>query len=99
MPSERRAPRSPGCCPLFNCAGCGCVRAGGRHFADVVIAFGLAVGQGAAADAVEDAVQRALPNSDVVVHVEPAMDEAAYASACTRRRSACQGQRYTTFAS
>jgi cation diffusion facilitator family transporter len=52
--------------------------AGGRHFADVVIGVspGAAVGEGhAAADAVEDAVQRALPGSDVVVHVEPA-DEA-----------------------
>ena len=55
-------------------------QAGGRHFADVVIGVspGAAVGQGhAAADAVEDAVQRALPDSDVVVHVEPAEDEAA----------------------
>jgi divalent metal cation (Fe/Co/Zn/Cd) transporter len=46
----------------------------GRHFVDVVIGVppGAAVGQGhAAADAVEDAVQRALPESDVVVHVEP----------------------------
>ena len=46
----------------------------GRHFADVVIgvAPGAAVGQGhAAADAVEEAVHDALPNSDVVVHVEP----------------------------
>ena len=46
----------------------------GRHFADVVIgvAPGAVVGQGhAAADAVEDAVHEALPNSDVVVHVEP----------------------------
>ena len=52
----------------------------GRHFADVVIgvAPGAAVGQGhAAADAVEDAVHRALPNSDVVVHVEPRTDEEA----------------------
>ncbi|MGI8421681.1 MAG: cation diffusion facilitator family transporter, partial [Gaiellaceae bacterium] len=49
-------------------------QAAGRHFADVVIAVSpeAAVGQGhAAADAVEDAVQRALPESDVVVHVEP----------------------------
>jgi cation diffusion facilitator family transporter len=48
--------------------------AGGRHFADVVIgvAPGAAVGQGhAAADAVEAAVQTAVPQSDVVVHVEP----------------------------
>ena len=52
----------------------------GRHFADVVIgvAPGAAVGQGhAAADAVEDAVHRALPESDVVVHVEPRTDEEA----------------------
>jgi cation diffusion facilitator family transporter len=49
-------------------------QAAGRHFADVVIGVspGAAVAQGhAAADAVEDAVQRALPESDVVVHVEP----------------------------
>jgi cation diffusion facilitator family transporter len=49
-------------------------QAGGRQFADVVIAVspGAAVGQGhAAADAVEAAVTRALPNADVVVHVEP----------------------------
>jgi divalent metal cation (Fe/Co/Zn/Cd) transporter len=55
-------------------------QAGGRHFADVVIGVspGAAVGQGhAAADAVEEAVQRVLPDSDVVVHVEPAEDEAA----------------------
>jgi cation diffusion facilitator family transporter len=55
-------------------------QAAGRHFADVVIGVppGAAVGQGhAAADAVEDAVQRALPESDVVVHVEPAGDDAA----------------------
>jgi divalent metal cation (Fe/Co/Zn/Cd) transporter len=54
-------------------------RAAGRHFADVVIGVppGAAVGQGhAAADAVEAAVQDALPESDVVVHVEP-LDEAA----------------------
>jgi cation diffusion facilitator family transporter len=49
-------------------------QAGGRQFADVVIGVppGAAVGQGhAAADAVEAAVERALPNADVVVHVEP----------------------------
>ena len=49
-------------------------QAGGRQFADVVIgvAPSAGVGQGhAAADAVEAAVQRALPGSDVVVHVEP----------------------------
>jgi cation diffusion facilitator family transporter len=55
-------------------------QAAGRHFADVVIGVppGAAVGQGhAAADAVEAAVQRALPESDVVVHVEPRADEQA----------------------
>ena len=49
-------------------------QAAGRHFADVVIgvSFDSAVGQGhAAADAVERAVQAALPEADVVVHVEP----------------------------
>jgi cation diffusion facilitator family transporter len=51
--------------------------AGGRQFADVVIGVspGAAVGQGhAAADAVEAAVEQALPNADVVVHVEPLED-------------------------
>ena len=50
-------------------------QAAGQHFADVVIGVspGAAVGQGhAAADAVERAVQLALPEADVVVHVEPA---------------------------
>ena len=50
-------------------------QAAGQHFADVVIGVspGAAVGQGhAAADAVERAVQQALPDADVVVHVEPA---------------------------
>jgi cation diffusion facilitator family transporter len=49
-------------------------QAAGRHFVDVVIGVtpGAAVAQGhAAADDVEDAVRRALPESDVVVHVEP----------------------------
>jgi cation diffusion facilitator family transporter len=49
-------------------------RAGGEHFADVVIgvAPGAAIGQGhAAADRVEQALQVALPGIDVVVHVEP----------------------------
>jgi len=48
--------------------------AGGQQFADVVIgvAPSSGVGQGhAAADAVEEAVERALPGADVVVHVEP----------------------------
>jgi cation diffusion facilitator family transporter len=55
-------------------------QAAGRHFMDVVIGVspGAAVGQGhAAADAVEQVVQRALPESDVVVHVEPLDEEAA----------------------
>jgi cation diffusion facilitator family transporter len=62
--------------------------AGGRQFADVVIGVPstAGVGQGhAAADAVEAAVQRALPESDVVVHVEPLEDagirERAHAAA------------------
>jgi cation diffusion facilitator family transporter len=63
-------------------------QAGGRQFADVVIGVssGAVVGQGhAAADAVEAAVERALPNADVVVHVEPLDDaglrERAHAAA------------------
>ena len=63
-------------------------QAAGRQFADVVIGVSpsAAVGQGhAAADAVEAAVARALPNADVVVHVEPIEDasvrERAHAAA------------------
>jgi cation diffusion facilitator family transporter len=47
---------------------------GGRYFADVVVSVppGRAVAAGhAAADEVEEAIEKALPNSDVVVHVEP----------------------------
>jgi cation diffusion facilitator family transporter len=54
-------------------------QAAGRQFADVVIGVppGAAVAQGhAAADAVEEAVHEALPESDVVVHVEPEGSEA-----------------------
>ena len=54
--------------------------AAGRTFTDVVIGVspGAAVSQGhAVADRVEEAVQGALPGSDVVVHVEPAGEEAA----------------------
>ena len=54
-------------------------RSAGRHFADVVIGVppGAGVGQGhAAADQVEQAVQDALPESDVVVHVEPGTADA-----------------------
>ncbi len=65
-------------------------QAAGRHFADVVIGVppGAAVGQGhAAADAVEAVVQQALPESDVVVHVEPqdepALRERVHAAALT----------------
>jgi divalent metal cation (Fe/Co/Zn/Cd) transporter len=64
--------------------------AGGRQFADVVIgvASSAPVGEGhAAADAVEAALERALPGSDVVVHVEPLLDpsviERARAAAAT----------------
>jgi cation diffusion facilitator family transporter len=49
-------------------------QAAGRAFADVVIAvaYDASIPQGhAAADAVERAVQAALPEADVVVHVEP----------------------------
>jgi cation diffusion facilitator family transporter len=63
-------------------------QAAGRQFADVVIGVeaGAGVGQGhAAADAVEAAVEEALPGSDVVVHVEPVVDanlrERAHAAA------------------
>jgi cation diffusion facilitator family transporter len=47
---------------------------GGRYFADVVVAIppGRAVVQGhAAADDIEAAIEQVLPNSDVIVHVEP----------------------------
>ena len=55
-------------------------RAAGRHFADVVIGVppAAAVEQGhAAANAVEEAVQAAVPGTDVVVHVEPLEAETA----------------------
>jgi divalent metal cation (Fe/Co/Zn/Cd) transporter len=55
-------------------------QAGSKQFADVVIGVppGAVVGQGhAAADAVEAALHEALPESDVVVHVEPQDDEPA----------------------
>jgi divalent metal cation (Fe/Co/Zn/Cd) transporter len=53
--------------------------AGGRIFADVVIGVppDAAVGQGhLAANQVEEAVQQALPDADVVVHVEPRTEAA-----------------------
>jgi cation diffusion facilitator family transporter len=64
-------------------------QAAGRHFADVVIGVSVdaAMRQGhAAADAVERAVEAALPEADVVVHVEPeeaagAVRERAHAAA------------------
>jgi cation diffusion facilitator family transporter len=64
-------------------------QAAGRTFADVVISVppGSAVGQGhAIADRVEAELERALPGSDVVVHVEPdahaaALRERAHAAA------------------
>ena len=55
-------------------------QAAGRTFADVVISVppGAAVGQGhAVADRVEAELERVLPGSDVVVHVEPDAHEAA----------------------
>jgi cation diffusion facilitator family transporter len=55
-------------------------QAGGRVFADVVIgvSYDAAIGQGhAAADSVERALESALPEADVVVHVEPMESEAA----------------------
>jgi cation diffusion facilitator family transporter len=55
-------------------------QAGGRVFADVVIGvpYDAAIGQGhAAADAVERALESALPEADVVVHVEPMESDAA----------------------
>ena len=64
-------------------------RAAGRHFADVVIGVppAAALEQGhAAANAVEEAIESAVPGTDVVVHVEPqeakgALRERAYAAA------------------
>jgi cation diffusion facilitator family transporter len=68
-------------------------QAAGRYFADVVIGVKVdaAVGQGhAVADTVERAVQSALPEADVVVHVEPrdeaAVRERAHAAALGVRR-------------
>jgi cation diffusion facilitator family transporter len=68
-------------------------RAAGRHFADVVIGVphGAAIEQGhAAADAVERAVEQAVPGADVVVHVEPqeaeAIRERAYGAALREPR-------------
>jgi cation diffusion facilitator family transporter len=68
--------------------------AAGRHFADVVIGVppAAAIEQGhAAADAVEHAVEEAVPGADVVVHVEPrgrdaALRERVHAAALRIRR-------------
>lgn len=67
-------------------------QAGGRQFADVVIAVSpdAAVGQGhAAADRVEEALNEVLPGSDVVVHVEP--NEEGEAALRERAHSAALG--------
>lgn len=66
-------------------------QAAGRTFADVVIGVppGAAVGQGhAVADRVESELERVLPGSDVVVHVEP---DAAAAALRERVRAAATG--------
>jgi cation diffusion facilitator family transporter len=66
-------------------------QAAGQTFADVVIGVsaGAAVGQGhAVADRVESELERVLPGSDVVVHVEP---EAAAAALRERVRAAATG--------
>ena len=90
-PRRRRGTRSPASSRRSSCAGSACARRRAAYFADVVIGvtFDAAVGQGhAAADAVERAVQSALPEADVVVHVEPTATTPPCASARTRLRSA-----------
>ena len=65
-------------------------QAAGRTFADVVISVppGAAVGQGhAVADRVEAELERALPGSDVVVHVEPRRARGGAARARSRGRA------------
>lgn len=67
--------------------------AAGRHFVEAVVGYrpDAALAQGhAVADAVEEAVRRVLPDSDVVVHVEPGvagadLRERASAAALTVR--------------
>ena len=67
--------------------------AAGRHFVEATVGYDAdaALGEGhAVADAIEDAVQHALPDSDVVVHVEPGeaggdLRERASAAALTVR--------------
>jgi cation diffusion facilitator family transporter len=71
-------------------------QAGGRYFADVVIGVnpGAAVGQGhAAADAVEHAVESALPGTDVVVHVEPRSGELKVRERATEAALSVRGVR------
>lgn len=66
-------------------------QAAGQTFADVVVGVppGAAVGQGhAVADQVESELERVLPGSDVVVHVEP---EAAAAALRERVQAAAMG--------
>jgi cation diffusion facilitator family transporter len=60
--------------------------AAGRHFVDIVV--GVAADAGitqahAAADHVEEAVREALPDSDVLVHVEPLDSEGNLRERCT----------------
>ncbi len=78
-------------------------RAAGRHFADVVIGVppAAAVEQGhAAANAVEEAVERAVPGADVVVHVEPREGGSGRcASVPTRRRCASPASARSTTSS
>ena len=80
MRRRRRARRSRDWSRPSSCGVSACGRPAGRVFADVVIGvpFDAAVGQGhAAADAVERALESALPEADVVVHVEPMESDAA----------------------
>ena len=74
-------------------------QAAGAHFADVVIGFAGRRRRRRAtplADAVEDAVQRALPESDVVVHVEPRRRRPRCASGRTPPRSRCRASARST---
>jgi hypothetical protein len=76
---ERRAPRSPACGLLFSSAGCGCARqvVATSRTSSSASRRTWRWARARAADAVEEAVHRALPESDVVVHVEPGEVEAA----------------------
>ncbi len=95
-PRLRRSRRSRSWRPAVELRRLRMRQAGGRQFADVVIGVppGAAVGQGhAAADAVEAAVERALPNADVVVHVEPLEDAALRERAHAARVGRAAGAR------